>query len=145
MRVWAAFTLDRIGSMAGSWEHGNEPSSSIKIISGPGERLSASEERLCSVGIVLNFYYLFYGMMSHRLCDTKAFMQEQWCVAQSWTHTVGADKIIAFREGSHAEQYRGLVMKFRYTGLFKKKYKKAVPLHAIEAHGVRGGIAPTHT
>jgi hypothetical protein len=28
--------------------------------------------------------------------------------------------------------------------LYVKK-KKAVPLHAMEAHGGRGGIAPTHT
>jgi hypothetical protein len=26
-----------------------------------------------------------------------------------------------------------------------KKKSKAVPLHAMEAHGGRGGIAPTHT
>jgi hypothetical protein len=26
-----------------------------------------------------------------------------------------------------------------------KKKSKAVPLHAIEAHGGRGGIAPTHS
>jgi hypothetical protein len=26
-----------------------------------------------------------------------------------------------------------------------KKKGKGVPLHAMEAHGVRGGIAPTHT
>jgi hypothetical protein len=27
----------------------------------------------------------------------------------------------------------------------KKKKSKAVPLHAMEAHGGRGGIAPTHS
>jgi hypothetical protein len=27
----------------------------------------------------------------------------------------------------------------------KKKKSKAVPLHAMEAHGGRGGIASTHT
>jgi hypothetical protein len=27
----------------------------------------------------------------------------------------------------------------------KSKKSKAVPLHAMEAHGVRGGIAPTHS
>jgi hypothetical protein len=27
----------------------------------------------------------------------------------------------------------------------KKKKGKAVPLHAMEAHGGRGGIAPTHS
>jgi hypothetical protein len=26
-----------------------------------------------------------------------------------------------------------------------KKKSKAVPLHAMEAHGGRGGVAPTHT
>jgi hypothetical protein len=26
-----------------------------------------------------------------------------------------------------------------------KKKSKAVPLHAMEAHGGRGGIAPTHS
>jgi hypothetical protein len=32
----------------------------------------------------------------------------------------------------------------RITGLLVKK-SKVVPLHAMEAHGGRGGIAPTHT
>jgi hypothetical protein len=29
-------------------------------------------------------------------------------------------------------------------GLYQCKKLNAVPLHAIEAHGGRGGIAPTH-
>jgi hypothetical protein len=30
--------------------------------------------------------------------------------------------------------------------IYSKKVKsKAVPLHAMEAHGGRGGVAPTHT
>jgi hypothetical protein len=28
---------------------------------------------------------------------------------------------------------------------YKSKKSKAVPLHAMEAHGGRGGIAPTHS
>jgi hypothetical protein len=31
-----------------------------------------------------------------------------------------------------------------YLKILNKK-NKAVPLHAMEAHGERGGIAPTHT
>jgi hypothetical protein len=33
----------------------------------------------------------------------------------------------------------------RYLSLFPYIYIKAIPLHAMEAHGGRGGIAPTHT
>jgi hypothetical protein len=29
--------------------------------------------------------------------------------------------------------------------IYKVKKSKGVPLHAMEAHGVRGGIAPTHS
>jgi hypothetical protein len=32
-----------------------------------------------------------------------------------------------------------------FTVKKKKKINKGVPLHAMEAHGGRGGIAPTHT
>jgi hypothetical protein len=46
-----------------------------------------------------------------------------------------------------------LLNKFVFTGLgcqpnelpSKKKKGKGVPLHAMEAHGGRGGIAPIHT
>jgi hypothetical protein len=34
---------------------------------------------------------------------------------------------------------------FRTVELYKKKKGKAVPLHAMEALGGRGGIAPTHS
>jgi hypothetical protein len=34
---------------------------------------------------------------------------------------------------------------FSRPGKSKKKKSKAVPLHAMEAHGGRGGIAPTHS
>jgi hypothetical protein len=36
-------------------------------------------------------------------------------------------------------------MKIRSTENMKVKVSKAVPLHAMEAHERRGGIAPTHT
>jgi hypothetical protein len=32
----------------------------------------------------------------------------------------------------------------KYTGIVREK-NKVIPLHAMEAHGGRGGIAPTHT
>jgi hypothetical protein len=34
---------------------------------------------------------------------------------------------------------------FFYSALESKKKSKAVPLHAMEAHGGRGGIAPAHS
>jgi hypothetical protein len=39
-------------------------------------------------------------------------------------------------------------LRFLYRGsdnASKVKKSKAVPLHAMEAHGGRGGIAPTHS
>jgi hypothetical protein len=41
-----------------------------------------------------------------------------------------------------------IVVKSKIHGTFGNvslKKNKAVPLHAMEAHGGRGGIAPTHT
>jgi hypothetical protein len=40
-----------------------------------------------------------------------------------------------------------IIMKVLKTviGRCKVKKSKAVPLHAMEAHGGRGGIAPTHS
>jgi hypothetical protein len=32
-----------------------------------------------------------------------------------------------------------------YSSSTVKKKSKAVPLHAMEAHGARGGVAPTHS
>jgi hypothetical protein len=36
-------------------------------------------------------------------------------------------------------------LKASNLGSYKVKKGKGVPLHAMEAHGERGGIAPTHT
>jgi hypothetical protein len=33
----------------------------------------------------------------------------------------------------------------RYNSMIQYIKSKAVPLHAMEAHGGRGGIVPTHT
>jgi hypothetical protein len=37
------------------------------------------------------------------------------------------------------------VLKFCFEDNVKVKKGKVIPLHAIQAHGVRGGIAPTHS
>jgi hypothetical protein len=42
-------------------------------------------------------------------------------------------------------QFPEVVMGIRLMTKVTKKKSKAVPLHAMEAHGVRGGIAPTHS
>jgi hypothetical protein len=41
--------------------------------------------------------------------------------------------------------YLNFLSKHSTGGTEVKKKDKAVPLHAMEAHGGRGGIAPTHT
>jgi hypothetical protein len=48
------------------------------------------------------------------------------------------------------QNYRDMSGNREGNGMFlviriKKSKSKAVPLHAMEVHGGRGGIAPTHT
>jgi hypothetical protein len=49
------------------------------------------------------------------------------------------------REGWRSERKRGMKRKAGRGGGSKKVKSKSVPLHAMEAPGGRGGMAPTHS
>jgi hypothetical protein len=45
----------------------------------------------------------------------------------------------------HAMPFASVFLIRPFNGLCMSNKSKTVPLHAMEANGVRGGVAPTHT
>jgi hypothetical protein len=74
MSVWTAFTCSRLGPVAGSCEHGTEPSNSItggKFL----DQISEFSFSLRTHGVIYFLYGLFYGSTGSSdyiaLCDSE--------------------------------------------------------------------------